>query len=283
MHSDVLELVTQAWQKLGIDARIDPIDNNYFQARNANWEHAMQISDTNGGGLDPIWRATDYVPIEDDSRFGAGWAMWFLTNGKQGVEPTKDIAERLALYEKVRQTPPGPEQEALMKQVLQRAADAFEIMGISTPPTGQGIVNVDMRNVPDEMPNGFIYLTPQPTLPATYFRPLRDRPVRKAPAGAGALVLAKGEAHDGAPLPIDLDDGHAVGDAVARDVRDPEGRHGARRDRCHERLRPRMGMQLPGPPGPLGRLAGNRNLTIGGQASVAADAGRLLGGTGRRW
>ena len=169
LHSDVLELVTQAWQKLGIDARIDPIDNNYFQARNANWEHVMQISDTNGGGLDPIWRATDYVPIEDDSRFGAGWAMWYLTNGKQGVEPTKDIAERLALYEQVRQTPPGPRQEELMKQVLQRAADAFEIMGITTAMTGQGIVSVDMRNVPEEMPNGFIYLTPQPTLPATYW------------------------------------------------------------------------------------------------------------------
>jgi peptide/nickel transport system substrate-binding protein len=169
MHSDVLELVVQGWQKLGIDARIDPIDNNYFQARNANWEHVMQISDTNGGGLDPIWRATDYVPIEDDTRFGAGWAMWYLTNGKQGVEPSKDIAERLTLYEKVRQSPPGPEQEALMKQVLQRSADAFEVMGISTPPIGQGIVNVDMRNVPDQMPNGFIYLTPQPTLPATYW------------------------------------------------------------------------------------------------------------------
>ena len=130
MHSDVLELVTQAWQKLGIDARIDPIDNNYFQARNANWEHVMQISDTNGGGLDPIWRATDYVPIEDDSRFGAGWAMWYLTNGKQGVEPTKDIAERLALYEQVRQTPPGPKQEELMKQVLQRAAHGFLADGV---------------------------------------------------------------------------------------------------------------------------------------------------------
>lgn len=169
LHSDVMELVVQGWQKLGIDARIDPIDNNYFQARNANWEQVMQISDTNGGGLDPIWRATDYVPIEDNSRFGAGWAMWYLTGGKQGVEPTKDIAERLALYEQVRQTPPGPEQAELMKQVLQRAADAFEVIGITNPPIGQGIVNVDMRNVPQAMPNGFIYLTPQPTLPATYY------------------------------------------------------------------------------------------------------------------
>jgi peptide/nickel transport system substrate-binding protein len=56
-----------------------------------------------------------------------------------------------------------------MKQVLQRAADAFEIIGITNPPLGQGVVNVDMRNVPEEMPNGFIYLTPQPTLPATYY------------------------------------------------------------------------------------------------------------------
>ena len=94
--------------------------------------------------------------------------LWNFVD-EQGVEPTKDIAERLALYEQVRQTPPGPRQEELMKQVLQRAADAFEIMGITTAMTGQGIVNVDMRNVPEEMPNGFIYLTPQPTLPATYW------------------------------------------------------------------------------------------------------------------
>jgi peptide/nickel transport system substrate-binding protein len=169
LHADVLQLVVQYWQKLGIDARVDTIDNNYFQNRNANWEDQMQIAQTNGGGLDPIWRATDYVPIEDDSRFGPGWAMWYLTHGKEGVEPPQSVKDRLALYEQVRSSLPGEPQETLMKQVLQRSADAFEFFGITNPPLGQGIVNVDLKNVPDEMPNGFIYLTPQPTLPATYY------------------------------------------------------------------------------------------------------------------
>ena len=169
MHGDVLQLVARAWRAVGIDVRIEAVDNNFFQARNANWEHMIQISATNGGGLDPIWRPTDYVPLEDDSRFGVAWAFYHLTDGQKGEKPPTDVAARLEAYEKVRQAAPGEEQRELMAKVLQMAADAFEVWGISTPVNGQGVVKEGLHNVPDGMPNGFIYLTPQPTLPATYF------------------------------------------------------------------------------------------------------------------
>ena len=169
LHGDVLELVSKYWNDVGIDTRIEAIDNNFFQARNASWEDMIQISATNGGGLDAIWRPTDFVPLEDDSRFGVAWAFWYLSNGEDGEEPPADIKARLDLYDKVKQTAPGPEQEELMRQVLQMTADGFEVWGISTPAQGQGIVKNGLRNVPEQMPYGFIYLTPQPTMPATYF------------------------------------------------------------------------------------------------------------------
>jgi peptide/nickel transport system substrate-binding protein len=168
LHGDVLELVAKYWNDVGIATRIEAIDNNFFQARNANGEAMIQITATNGGGLDAIWRPTDFVPLEDDSRFGVAWAFWWLSNGEDGEEPPPEMLERLKAYDQVKRTPPGPEQEKLMRKVLQMAADGFEVWGISTPAQGQGIVKSGLRNVPDAIPYGFIYLTPQPTMPATY-------------------------------------------------------------------------------------------------------------------
>jgi len=56
-----------------------------------------------------------------------------------------------------------------MRGVLAMAADGFEVIGGATPPSGQGVVSRDLKNVPDVMPWGFIYTSLQPTLPATWW------------------------------------------------------------------------------------------------------------------
>jgi len=66
----------------------------------------MAISEA-GGGLDPMWRAVSYVPLEADTRRGVPWATWFLSNGAEGEEPPAAIKERYALYQKVREARPA--------------------------------------------------------------------------------------------------------------------------------------------------------------------------------
>ncbi len=167
--SDIMELVVQYWRDVGIEAKIEAVDNNFFQARNANWDDTIQISGADNGGTEAIWRPIMYVPMEDDSRWGVPWAFWYLSGGTEGEEPPQYVKDRFAAYDKVRASQPGQGQEELMREVLDMTAEAFEVIGISTPLPGQGIVKNGLKNVPDQMPYGFFYLVPQPTMPATYY------------------------------------------------------------------------------------------------------------------
>ncbi|MEO1020270.1 MAG: ABC transporter substrate-binding protein, partial [Pseudomonadota bacterium] len=166
---DIMELVAQYWANIGVETKIESTDNNFFQARNANWDDEIQINTGDNGGVEAIWRPVMYVPLEDDSRWAVPWAFWYLSGGSEGEEPPQEVKDRFAAYEKVRAALPGQEQEDAMRAVLDMTAEAFEGIGIASPARGQGIVKNGLKNVPDQMPYGFIYLVPQPTMPATYY------------------------------------------------------------------------------------------------------------------
>ncbi|MBV9812516.1 MAG: hypothetical protein JO326_07185 [Acetobacteraceae bacterium] len=57
-----------------------------------------------------------------------------------------------------------------MKQILQGAAEAFYVFGVSLPPESYGVVKNDMRNITRTMPNSFGWPTYAPTRPEQFFK-----------------------------------------------------------------------------------------------------------------
>ena len=56
-----------------------------------------------------------------------------------------------------------------MREILDLAADAFYVIGISLPSQRFGIVKNNFHNVPAVMPHSWVYPDPAPTNPSQYF------------------------------------------------------------------------------------------------------------------
>jgi peptide/nickel transport system substrate-binding protein len=79
------------------------------------------------------------------------------------------MKQRLKLLAQWTVEPDQEKADAIFGQILQLAADAFEVIGTVKPPPLLGIHNAKLLNVFDSMPSGWSYATPGGSLPQQYF------------------------------------------------------------------------------------------------------------------
>ena len=166
---DVLQLVKKDWAEIGIDLGINTTERSLFYERAQSNDYDIAIQALTGGlhpTSDPrVWLSTHNL----DSRQSLPWVRWYESGGKQGEEPSASMKQRLKLWDDWKQAATQPQADTLFKQILQRAADAFEVLGTVQGVTTFGIRNLKLMNVPDKIPLGWEYATPAPTLPQQYF------------------------------------------------------------------------------------------------------------------
>ena len=167
--SDVLELVKKQWATVGIDIGIKTEERSLYYDRGQNNDYDIQIQPL-PSGLDPTSDPRQWLSVHTlDSRQSLQWVKWYTTGGKAGEEPSPSMKERLALWDQYKQATDPAQADAAFKQILQKAADAFEVIGIDQSITTFGIHSKNLGNVPDSMPNAWTYPTPAPTLVQQYY------------------------------------------------------------------------------------------------------------------
>jgi peptide/nickel transport system substrate-binding protein len=152
-HVEAIELVKKRWRAVGIELRTQAMGEDLYKERvKANehdagtWTGGTFVLPTGTGG-DHYW-----VPTNDGSaRYGIGWAQWYQSEGKEGIEPPAEVKKQLELFTKGREEPDPAKTLDLGKQVLQIAADQFYYIGTSSVPDTYGVVKSDFHNVPDKM------------------------------------------------------------------------------------------------------------------------------------
>jgi peptide/nickel transport system substrate-binding protein len=168
-HIDSLELIKRHWAAVGIDMRVNAMERALFYTRGDANDHDAMVW-AGPGGLDPILDARDYVAQHPQGSWQAvPWAVWYASGGREGQEPSENQRQRMRLYDEARSKVSVAEQGALMKQVFDLCADAFETMGVSLSANLFGIASNRLKNVPDGMPNAWSWPNPGPSLPQQYF------------------------------------------------------------------------------------------------------------------
>ncbi|MEQ7127728.1 ABC transporter substrate-binding protein [Actinopolymorpha sp. B11F2] len=171
-----LNFAKDYWSEVGVDIKVGSVDGGLKFTRVISNQHEGSADSGDGGAedawLDPRW----YLPVnESASAFATPWATWYLNGGNDGMEPDASTPagtaakQQFALYDQIKRTPDESARRALMKRILDIAAETFWAIGISLPVGGYGIVKNNVHNVPDSMPDSFIYPTPGPTNPEQYF------------------------------------------------------------------------------------------------------------------
>jgi peptide/nickel transport system substrate-binding protein len=175
---DVAEIVQRHWREVGVDMQINAIDRALYHTRELSNQQdgGMFWGD---GGFDAMMDPRYYFPYNNFSTYAPAWAGWFdpsgATNSVEGSEvkieePPAATQRQMELYRQIKATADTERQFALLREILEIAADEFYVIGISTLPEGYGIAKNGFRNVPQRiLQGGAYYLTPAPTNPSQYF------------------------------------------------------------------------------------------------------------------
>jgi peptide/nickel transport system substrate-binding protein len=165
----MVELVAQYWQRVGIEMQPNVVERDVlYERKAANQQDAVVwIGD---GGLGSILEPRYYFPYSNESNYAEAWQYWYNNpNDELAEEPPAPVQHQMELYGQIKLTADLDEQNALMGEILQIAADQFYAIGISLPPSGYGIVRDNFYNVPESMPDSWTYPNPAPTNPEQYF------------------------------------------------------------------------------------------------------------------
>jgi peptide/nickel transport system substrate-binding protein len=170
---NVLELISGYWEDVGVKANIVSEDRSLLYTRKNGNEHDVAVWGGDGG-LDVILEPRWYFPFSDESWYAEAWVTWYNNPSGEGAlaapeEPPAATKRQMELYDQIKASGDPAEQEALMKEILEIAADEFYAIGISLPSTGYGIVKNNFHNVPSPHPNAWLYPQPGPVNPPQFW------------------------------------------------------------------------------------------------------------------
>lgn len=166
----VMEFVQRYWRAVGIDMQPRQMPREAFdELVYANGHDAALWGGE--GGIHPIGRPHNYMPNDNNAWFASAWGIWSESPGDPNAEePTNPAAmQQIELFDQIKQTADQDEQNALMTQILNLAAEQFWTIGISTPQPSYVLVRNNFMNVPDEMPLAWEWPTPAPANTFTFF------------------------------------------------------------------------------------------------------------------
>lgn len=171
-QGDSTNLIANYWQAVGINASAKPEDRNLLYTRKEANDADVVIWGGDGGARDALYDPRWYFPFSNESNFAQPWRLWYQKPANptaEPEEPSEAAQQQMALYDQLKQSPDEAEQIELFKQILEIAQQEFYAIGIVLPINGYAIVKNNMRNVPEVFPEAYVYMTPGPTNPQTYY------------------------------------------------------------------------------------------------------------------
>ncbi|MDQ8021828.1 MAG: ABC transporter substrate-binding protein [Moraxellaceae bacterium] len=166
---DTLELVRRQWAKVGVEMVILASERSLFYDRATNNDYDISV-DNISGGYDINLNPRSVVTVNPtESRTSIPWTRWALSDGKQGEEPSVSMKKRLALYDTYQGAKTQAEADASFKEMLQIAADEFEVIGTVRTYGENAIRSNKLINVYDKMLASWTYPNPSPALPQQWF------------------------------------------------------------------------------------------------------------------
>ncbi|HET7881825.1 MAG TPA: ABC transporter substrate-binding protein, partial [Acetobacteraceae bacterium] len=168
---DVAQLIAKDWEAVGIKTVVQIRERAlHFKLNDANelmasiWnEDTTAFPFTGNAKFDP--RVTPILTL------GPLYTRWFLSNGKEGVEPIEPVKRITQLVDTARTV--GPDGQIKAAQELFRiwADNVFEIGTVGLTPMVQGVVvvNSKLHNVPTTIGNDWPLRTPGNTRTEQYF------------------------------------------------------------------------------------------------------------------
>ncbi|TCN31425.1 ABC transporter substrate-binding protein [Sinorhizobium americanum] len=157
LDTDVLQLITDYWQKVGISLFIRTSQRDTFRSRAVGGEIVMSMwfgidngvptADMNPGQL---------APTADDQLQWPVWGLNYISHGEMGEAPDLEpVVELLALLKRWRHSADDAERADIWRQMLSIYTDQVFSIGLVNASLQPILVSTKLRNMPDEALWGF--------------------------------------------------------------------------------------------------------------------------------
>ncbi|MGC9064437.1 MAG: ABC transporter substrate-binding protein, partial [bacterium] len=97
------------------------------------------------------------------------WAQWYVTGGKAGEEPPKELKDLLKLWEKMQTTLSDKERIKLGQEILKSNEENLWTIGTVGLAPQPIIAKNNLRNIPEKGLWGYDHLRTYPYFPAQFF------------------------------------------------------------------------------------------------------------------
>jgi len=149
---EMMEMVKKDWEKIGIEAQVKFYDGALFNQKHLANELIVPTWHLDRSGMfgraDPLFYGWDN-PTQQ--RWGGQWALWFSTDGKEGMEPPAEIKKIKGIHDKWRQSAIGsPEFNSLGAEYFAYFAEEIPMIGTVGLEVVPMVVNSKLRNVPEK-------------------------------------------------------------------------------------------------------------------------------------
>ncbi len=173
IHPDVMELIAQYWNKVGIKTAVDAITGTLWWPRINSADY--QIAGYTLGSLYPGKFVLTYslfvIPNSPNTYYGPLWGLWYTSGGKAegAVKPTGDALKIIENFDKIIVSTDPDEIDKLTDEILILWAKnlwAIPVLGFFNFPV---VVKDNFKNVPEEGTLAYPYCSPGYMNPEQFF------------------------------------------------------------------------------------------------------------------
>jgi peptide/nickel transport system substrate-binding protein len=151
-QTDVLELMTDSWRKVGIKLHAKPSQREMFRLRIFDGETQMAVWSGYENGLPgPDTSPDEFAPTSQMQLQWPKWGQHWETKGRSGEAPDMEGPKELeSLYLQWRNAPTREGREAIWHRILEIHAEGMYTIGLVGGVPQPVVVNAKLRNVPDK-------------------------------------------------------------------------------------------------------------------------------------
>jgi peptide/nickel transport system substrate-binding protein len=166
-NARMLEMVASYWTAVGVKTEVKTTARQLFYARKAALMHHVGVwwpGDELYPVMDPRW----FLPFSGESIHAIGYALWFNSEGKAGIEPTGDVRRCIDLYRRILATPDEAEHRHLFREIMDLNRRNLWVIGTIGEVPALVLVKDNFRNVPEVAVYGWVFRAPGNTAPECY-------------------------------------------------------------------------------------------------------------------
>ena len=156
---DGLEVVTENWRDIGLDATLKTMTRDVYWPRVCANEVMIGTWGTDRGlvpMIDPIYQ----FPFDERSWMAPSFGIWYKTAGKEGEEPIPEIKELMDLYDDYRATVRPDEQLDLARKIVRLSTERLYVVETCGMAPSLVVVKNNFRNVAKEHTSDWLIMTP---------------------------------------------------------------------------------------------------------------------------